>query len=321
MQKGLTENVSFSDKLKASKYHLETSRAEIFQMNLGYLCNQQCAHCHVDASPYRKEIMSKETMQDCLKAIDLLEVETVDLTGGAPEMNPNFIWLIEELSKRNLEIIVRSNLTILVEGKFKSYPELFKNHKIRVISSLPCYTEENVDKQRGNGVFSKSIKALQLLNELGYGKDAELQLDLVYNPGGASIAPNQFALERDYKEQLNQDFGIVFNHLFCITNLPIARFLEDLEKQGMAETYQQKLMDVFNPATLDQLMCRNTLSISYEGKVFDCDFNQMLKIPSKNIHHVRDLTKENTSKRSIRTGNHCFGCTAGEGSSCQGALS
>lgn len=314
-----TQNISFSKKLKQQDYKLQTSSPEIFQINLGYLCNQQCNHCHVDASPYRKEIMDLETLKVCLRKIDELDIKTVDLTGGAPEMNPNFEWLLDELSTRNLEIIVRSNLTILVEGKFKSYPELFKKHKVRVISSLPCYTQENVDQQRGDGVFNKSIQALKKLNELGYG--SELILDLVYNPGGASIAPNQKALEADYKNRLKADFSIQFNKLFCITNLPIARFLDDLKKQGKLEEYQQKLIEAFNPSTLDNLMCRNTLSISHDGKVYDCDFNQMLKIPSKGINSIQTLNNNNTEKRSILTGNHCFGCTAGEGSSCQGALS
>ncbi|MEZ4938195.1 MAG: arsenosugar biosynthesis radical SAM protein ArsS [Crocinitomicaceae bacterium] len=312
---------SFQEVLQEQNYGLKTIRPEIFQINLGYLCNQQCTHCHVDASPYRKEIMSKKTLNTCLQKIDELQVQTVDLTGGAPEMNPNFLWLLDELEMRNLEIIVRSNLTILTEGKFKSYPKIFKQKKVRIISSLPCYTQENVDKQRGKGVYDKSIAALKRLNELGYGIDKDLILDLVYNPGGASIAPDQSALELDYKKRLQEDFDIKFNQLFCITNLPIARFLDELEKAGKAEEYQQKLIDAFNPATLNNLMCRNTLSVSYDGKVFDCDFNQMLKIPSNGIQKIEDINIENTLQRTVVTGNHCFGCTAGGGSSCQGALS
>ncbi|MCB0477509.1 MAG: arsenosugar biosynthesis radical SAM protein ArsS [Crocinitomicaceae bacterium] len=311
---------SFQEVLKEHHYELKTNRPEIFQINLGYLCNQQCKHCHVDASPYRKEIMNKETLNTCLQKIDELQVQTVDLTGGAPEMNPNFLWLLDELAKRDLEIIIRSNLTILVEGKFKSYPEIFKQKKVRIISSLPCYTQENVDKQRGKGVYDKSISALKKLNELGYGKDKNLILDLVYNPGGASIAPDQSALELDYKKRLQEDFDIKFNQLFCITNLPIARFLDDLEKAGKALEYQQKLIDAFNPATLNNLMCRNTISVSYDGKVYDCDFNQMLKLPSKGIQKIEDINAENILQRTVLTGNHCFGCTAGGGSSCQGAL-
>jgi radical SAM/Cys-rich protein len=314
-------NNTFDETLENYGFLLNSRSPEILQLNLGYLCNQQCSHCHVDASPYRKELMSREILESCLHFIDRNNIKTVDLTGGAPEMNPHFEWLLDELSKRNIEIIVRSNLTILMEGKFKGYPELFHKYQVRVISSLPCYTEENVDKQRGNGVFIKSIEALKKLNKLGYGSDPKLILDLVYNPGGPSIAPNQQVLELEYKQQLKDDFNIDFNQLFCITNLPISRFLDDLKEKGLEEEYMNKLINSFNPSTVDNLMCTNTLSVSYDGQVYDCDFNQMLKINSNGIDSIKAINQNKLIGRNISTGKHCFGCTAGEGSSCQGAIS
>lgn len=312
--------LNFEQILAKHKLELKTDQPEILQLNLGYLCNQQCTHCHVDASPYRKELMNDKVMLSAIEKVKELNIKTVDLTGGAPEMNPNFKWLVSELKKLKVEIIVRSNLTILVEGKFKELPEFFAENEIRIISSLPCYTEGNVDKQRGDGVFGKSIKALKKLNELGYGKSPRLILDLVYNPGGPSIAPEQSALESDYKKRLKEDFGIEFSQLFCITNLPIARFKEDLEESGRLEEYLTKLRDNFNPFTIGNLMCKNTISVSYEGRIYDCDFNQMLKMESQEIENIESLNQKNTMNRKIKTGTHCLGCTAGAGSSCQGAI-
>jgi len=313
-----TEITSFSQKMDdIGLFPLTPRKLEILQINVGYMCNQQCVHCHVDASPYRTEITPKDVLEACLSVLDESEVETVDLTGGAPEMNPHFEWLIQELSMRNVEIIVRSNLTILMEGKFKSYPELFKKH-----GSLPCYTEENTDKQRGDGVFVKSIEALRKLNSLGYGLEDDLKLHLVFNPGGPSIAPSQQKLEDDYKVRLKEDFGITFNNLYTITNLPIARYLEYLLNVDRYEDYMMLLANSFNSSAASEVMCRNTLSVDWNGDLFDCDFNQMLQLPVavKSSRNIRDFNMEELNQRQIVLNNHCYGCTAGEGSSCQGAL-
>ncbi len=319
----LGKDFSFQDHLKsANQYPLKPNHLEILQINLGYLCNMECNHCHVDASPRRKEITTKQVLLKCLEVIDnVSSIHTVDLTGGAPEMNPNFKWLIEELSKRNVETLVRSNLTILVEGKFKTYPEFLTKHKVTIVSSLPCYTQQNVDAQRGDGTFYKSIKALKKLNKLGYGQSDDLKLHLVYNPGGASIAGNQQALENDYKRELKENYGIVFNNLYTITNLPISRFLEDLLSKNKLQTYVKLLANSFNPYAAENLMCKNTLSVDYNGNLYDCDFNQILKKPiASNIKNIMDFDDAILLKRQIVTNQHCFGCTAGEGSSCQGAL-
>lgn len=315
---------SFVSKLKEiNLFPLQPNNIEILQINLGYLCNLECNHCHVDASPRRKEITSKDVLNKCLEVIDTVKtIHTIDLTGGAPEMNPDFEWLLNELSKRNVEVLVRSNLTILVEGKFKTYPELLAKHNVTVVSSLPCYTEENVDAQRGDGVFTKSIKALQILNKLGYGTHPELKLHLVYNPGGASIAPSQSALENDYKVELKEKYNIEFNQLYTITNLPISRFLEYLIEENKLETYLDVLANSFNPSAAQNVMCRNTLSVDYDGNLYDCDFNQILKlkIATKNSQNIMNFDNDELKNRQIVTNQHCFGCTAGEGSSCQGAL-
>jgi radical SAM/Cys-rich protein len=318
-----TGAAAFSEKMiQSNLFPLKPTSLEIVQINVGYMCNQQCVHCHVDASPYRKEIMPKDIMQECLKVIDSQKVKTVDLTGGAPEMNPHFEWFVEELAKRDLEIIVRSNLTILVEGKFKSYPKLFKKYGVTVVSSLPCYTEENTDKQRGEGVFNKSIKALNILNDLGYGRDEGLNLHLVFNPGGPSVAPNQKALQGDYKRELKQKFNIDFNNLYTITNLPIARYLEFLLESEKYDDYMMLLANSFNAIAAKGVMCRNTISVDWNGDLFDCDFNQMLELPVavKSSRNIADFNAEEMEKRNIVLNNHCFGCTAGEGSSCQGAI-
>lgn len=306
-----------------NSFPLKPKTLEILQINLGYLCNLECTHCHVDASPRRKETTPMDILNKCLEIIDKnTNIHTVDLTGGAPEMNPNFKWLIEELSKRHVEVLVRSNLTILVEGKFKSYPEFLAKHKVTIVSSLPCYTEQNTDAQRGDGVFNKSIKALQILNGYGYGNDENLKLHLVYNPGGASIAPNQAKLKLDYQRELKDNYNIIFNELYTITNLPISRFLEYLSKEEKLDDYMVLLTNSFNPIAADKVMCTNTLSVDWNGNLYDCDFNQILKLPLavKKSKNIMDFDIEELNKRNIVVNNHCFGCTAGEGSSCQGAL-
>lgn len=316
---------AFSQQLKScGLFPLKPTQIEILQINVGYMCNQVCEHCHVDAGPDRKEIMTRETMEACLKAIDNSEVNTVDLTGGAPEMNPNFQWFVEELSKRDIKVIVRSNLTILeANKKYGTYPEFFKKHGVTVIASLPCYTAENVDKQRGDGVFNDSINALIALNAQGYGQEGTgLELNLVFNPIGPSLPPSQEALEADYKRELMEHFGIVFNNLYTITNLPISRYLEYLMAIGKYETYMETLSNAFNPKAAEQVMCRNTISVSWDGNLYDCDFNQMLELPvdKRAPQHIMDFDKKSLTERNIILNQHCYGCTAGAGSSCQGAV-
>lgn len=315
----------FADKLKeANQFPLSTKPLDVFQINIGYMCNQVCEHCHVDAGPDRKEIMDKKTLQECLNAIKKTNVSTVDITGGAPEMNPHFRWFIEELTKLNInDIIVRSNLTIIVSNKkYYDLPDFFKKHQIHLISSLPCYTKENVDKQRGYGVFDASIKALKMLNAVGYGKEhTGLQLDLVYNPGGISLPGNQFALEKDYKRELKELFDISFNHLFTITNLPISRFLDFLIASERYEEYMAKLITNFNPYAVDGVMCKEMISVSWDGSIYDCDFNQMLELKANvPFQYIKDFNEKYWQNRKIVVGQHCYGCTAGEGSSCQGSL-
>lgn len=315
----------FRDKIAASEaLPLKPKKLEILQLNLGYMCNQVCSHCHVDAGPDRKEIMTRETMQQCLEVIRTSGAHTLDLTGGAPEMNPDFRWFVEEAAKAGIEdFIVRSNLTILrANKKYYDLPDFFKKHKVHVVSSLPFYKREKTDRQRGNGVFDKSIEALKMLNAVGYGKDnSSLKLDLVYNPAGAFLPTDQAAMERDFKKALKEDFDIEFNQLFSITNLPISRFLEYLIASENYEDYMYALVEAYNPAALKNVMCTNTLSISWDGWLYDCDFNQMLqmKVASK-AQHIRDFNEELLQDREIKISQHCYGCTAGAGSSCQGSL-
>jgi radical SAM/Cys-rich protein len=320
-EKGLP---TFKQKLETSGCHtLRPSSLEIFQINVGYMCNQVCNHCHVDAGPDRKEIMTRETMQFCLNKIAESGAHTLDITGGAPEMNPDFRWFIEEARKTGVkEIIVRCNLTIILANKkYHDLPDFFAEHKIHVVSSLPFYSKDRTDKQRGDGVFDKSILALKMLNDRGYGKEGSgLILDLVYNPAGAFLPTNQIGLERDFKKSLRDDHAIIFNSLFAITNMPIARYLEYLIASGNYEDYMETLVNAYNPATIEGLMCRNTLSISWDGKLYDCDFNQMLNLPI--AHHSKHISEVDMSAlldRNIAVSQHCFGCTAGSGSSCQGA--
>ena len=316
---------TFSDKLKYhNEFPLRPKKIEILQLNVGYMCNQVCAHCHVDAGPDRKEIMTVETMKLCLDVIKNSQIHTLDITGGAPEMNPNFRWFVEEATKIGVQnFIVRSNLTIILANKkYHDLPEFFAKHNIHVISSLPYYKREKTDKQRGDGVFDKSIKALQMLNAVGYGMpDSPLQLDLVYNPSGAFLPTDQNALEQDFKKALKEDFDIVFNSLFAITNLPISRFLDYLIASGNYEDYMYSLVEAFNPKAISNVMCTNTLSVSYDGWLYDCDFNQMLglKVASK-VKHISNFNEQILTDRNISISQHCFGCTAGAGSSCQGTV-
>lgn len=314
---------TFKEKLIATEnFPLKPKTLEILQLNLGYMCNQVCEHCHVDAGPDRKEIMTKETMLQCLEVIKKTKAHTLDLTGGAPEMNPHFRWFVEEASKAGIQdFIVRSNLTIIVANKkYFDLPAFFKKHNVHVVSSMPHWTKGKTDQQRGDGVFDKSIKALQLLNAVGYGRpDSDLRLDLVYNPSGAFLPSNQASLEADFKNALLADFGIHFHRLFAITNLPIARFLDYLIASENYEDYMYNLVSAFNPAAVKNVMCRNTLSVSWDGWLYDCDFNQMLemKVDGK-VKHISQYNEEELQQRTICISQHCYGCTAGAGSSCQG---
>jgi radical SAM/Cys-rich protein len=315
----------FQDKISESnQFSLKAKTLEILQINVGYMCNQVCAHCHVDAGPDRKEIMTKETMMQCLEVIKNTKAHTLDLTGGAPEMNPNFRWFVEEASKAGIkDFIVRSNLTIIrANKKYYDLPEFFKKHNVHVVSSMPHWTKGKTDKQRGDGVFDKSIKALQDLNAIGYGMpDSDLRLDLVYNPSGAFLPGNQMALEKDFKKALWDDFGIQFHNLFAITNLPISRFLDYLIASENYEDYMYALVDAYNPEAVKNVMCTNTLSVSWDGFLYDCDFNQMLNLPvNSKAKHISEYNSELLEGRPIVISQHCYGCTAGAGSSCQGSV-
>lgn len=292
------------------------------QVNVGKLCNQACNHCHVDAGPKRTEIMTRDTMARILDWLKRADVGHVDITGGAPELNPGFRDFVESIRVSGVDVTSRCNLTVLLEPGQSDLADWYADNKVRLICSLPCYSRENVDAQRGKGVFGKSIEALQALNEVGYGVDRALTLDLVYNPGGPSLPPDQATLENEYKERLWDDFGIRFNNLFTLANLPINRFAHFLENQGKTESYQQLLTENFNPATVKGLMCRFLLSIDWEGRVYDCDFNQMLEFPAggNSERYLWDIDPSSLKDQPIRVDRHCFGCTAGAGSSCGGAL-
>ncbi|WP_194775115.1 arsenosugar biosynthesis radical SAM (seleno)protein ArsS [Pararhodonellum marinum] len=325
-----TENEGqlFSDKLaNVGLYPLKPTQIEILQINMGKMCNQVCKHCHVDAGPDRKEIMTREVMKACLQVIRQHLVKTVDLTGGAPEMNPDFRWFVEEIRKisPSIKIIVRCNLTIILANpKYHDLPEFYKKHRIEVVSSLPYFTAIKTDSQRGEGVFGKSIKALEMLNEIGYGMpDSGLILNLVYNPAGAFLPAAQSALEDQFKKKLWDLYQIQFNSLFAITNLPISRFLEYLVSSGNYEGYMEKLMEAFNPVAAQNVMCRTTISVGWDGYLYDCDFNQMLdlKVAAQNSQHISTWNQQALTGREIIVRQHCFGCTAGAGSSCGGATS
>lgn len=316
---------TFAKKIKeTSQFPLRPKKLEILQINVGYMCNQVCEHCHVDAGPDRKEIMTRETMMQCLEVIKNTGAHTLDLTGGAPEMNPDFRWFVEEASKAGIkDFIVRSNLTIIVANKkYHDLPEFFKKHNVHVVSSMPHWTKGKTDKQRGDGVFDASIKALKMLNDVGYGKpESNLKLDLVYNPSGAFLPSDQEGLEKDFKKVLAEEFDIQFHNLFAITNLPISRFLDYLIASDNYEDYMYSLVEAFNPSAVSNVMCTNTLSVSWDGWLYDCDFNQMLelKVASK-VKHISEYNEDILNDRNIIISQHCYGCTAGAGSSCQGAV-
>ncbi len=302
---------------------LEATGIEVLQVNVGKLCNQTCRHCHVDAGPDRREVMSQETMEQCLAVLRAAAIPTLDITGGAPEMNPHFRWLVEQAAGPGRRVIDRCNLTILLTPHQEDLPRFLARHGVEVVASLPCYQAENTDRQRGEGVFAKSIEALRRLNAEGYGKaDSGLTLTLVYNPVGPSLPPPQAGLEEAYRRELRSQYGVEFTRLFTITNMPISRFLDDLLETGRYEQYMGKLIDAYNPSAAAGVMCRTTLSVGWDGTLYDCDFNQMLDLPVAPglPHHIRDFDLAKLGERRIATGRHCFGCTAGAGSGCQGAI-
>lgn len=304
-------------------HELRAHGVSTLQVNVGKRCNQACHHCHVDAGPQRTEEMSLETVERVLDVLRRHEFETLDITGGAPELNPHFRYLVSEGRKFCNRVIDRCNLTIFFEPGHEDLPEFLARHGTEVTASLPCYVMENVDQQRGGGVFEKSIVALQMLNALGYGgPDSGLVLNLVYNPIGPYLPPPQEKLERDYKRELAARYGIRFNQLFTITNMPINRFRHDLERHGALADYMDLLDGAFNPETLAGLMCRSLVSVGWDGTLYDCDFNQMLEMPVNQARprHIRNFDHDLLCHRTIRTGSHCFGCTAGAGSSCTGSV-
>jgi radical SAM/Cys-rich protein len=315
----------FAQKLNDHGLPLRHTRTEVLQVNVGKLCNLTCIHCHVNAGPKRKEIMTRETIDRVIDWFARTDIPKIDLTGGAPEMIPDFRYFVERLKELSpsRHIIDRCNLTILLEPGYEDYASFLARHEVEVIASMPCYSPENVNAQRGEGVFDASIRALQFLNSLGYGIAPQLPLHLVYNPNCAFLPGPQDELETDYKRELGEHFGIVFNHLYTITNLPIARFASWLRNNNQLADYMTLLIDSFNPATVEGLMCRNTINVSWRGEIFDCDFNQMLKLQWRDEDrpiYLWDIDPAKVMDREILTGNHCFGCTAGAGSSCGGSL-
>jgi len=295
---------------------------EILQANLGYLCNLSCTHCHVNAGPKRTELMDKATIDQVLAFLDQQQLHTLDLTGGAPEMNPHFRYLVAAARDRGITVIDRCNLVVLLEAGFEDLGQFLADKQVEIVASLPCYLEDNVDKQRGKGTFNASITALQQLNALGYGQAGSgLQLNLVYNPQGANLPPGQHALEQAYKQYLFAQYGIVFNRLYALANLPIQRFGSVLLSKGQFEGYMALLKNSFNATTLEQVMCKNTLSVDWQGFVYDCDFNQMLKLPLRAAERHTHITEVPALlNQRINTLQHCYGCTAGQGSSCGGAI-
>ena len=311
----------FDKKLNENKISIERVALQTLQINVGRKCNQACRHCHVDAAPWRTEMLEESTAIKIGNWISKNKPKIVDITGGAPELSEYFRMLVKLSRSAGCHVIDRNNLTIIEESGFEWLPEFLAQHEVEIIASLPCYSPENVARQRGNGVFEKSIRALRRLNDLGYGK--HFVLNLVYNPTGATLPPPEQELEAEYKTVLQCEFGISFNRLYTITNQPIARFAEDLRAQGKWDEYMNLLTTSFNPDTVDGLMCRSTLSVGYRGELYDCDFNQMLSLQFANGDrplYLWDVSPEHLHGRKIQTGNHCLACTAGSGSSCVGIL-
>jgi radical SAM/Cys-rich protein len=303
-------------------FPLRATGIDVFQINTGRICNQTCSHCHVDAGPDRKEVMSQETAELCMEVLAATDIPTVDITGGAPEMCPSFRYLVEESRRLGRHVIDRCNLTILLAPRYEELPEFLAANRVEVVCSLPHYRQHGTDRQRGDGVFERSIEALQELNRVGYGQGDGLRLVLVTNPVGAFLPAGQDSLEAEWKREMERQHGIRFDALFTITNMPISRYLEWLEQSGNLGEYMRSLVQAFNPAAAAGVMCRSTLSVGWEGQLYDCDFNQMLDLEVGHgaPRHLRDFDLEALATREIVTRRHCFGCTAGSGSSCGGAL-
>ncbi len=298
---------------------------ETLQVNLGYKCNQSCLHCHVNAGPTRTELMTRETIFEVIAYLETARIKTLDVTGGAPELNPHFRTLVEAARRLGVRVIDRCNLTILFEPGHEDLAQFLADRQVEITASLPCYLEDNVDRQRGKGVFGTSIRALQRLNGLGYGQaGSALKLNLVYNPQGPVLPPSQQSLQRDYQQRLADGYGIVFNELYVITNMPIQRFGSTLVSKGQFEPYMNLLKNAYQPANIETVMCRSLLSVDWRGYVYDCDFNQMLDLPivrkGRPRTHLSELTGVNLERHPIAVKDHCYGCTAGQGSSCGGAL-
>lgn len=315
---------SFSGALvEMGLYPLRATGIEVLQINVGKLCNQRCRHCHVDAGPDRREVMSRETMHDCLAVLARTDIPVVDVTGGAPEMNPHFRWFVEEVRHLGRHVIDRTNLTILVTPGFDDLPQFLADHQVEIVASLPCYLEENVNAQRSDGVFTQSMEALRGLNALGYGRpEGGLRLTLVHNPVGPILPPAQQALEETYHRELKSRYGVVFDRLLTITNMPIGRFLDVLVCGDQYDQYMKTLVTAFNPTAAAGVMCRTTSSVDWTGRLFDCDFNQALGLGLEPglPQHIRDFDGARLVRRRITCGQHCYGCTAGAGSGCQGAI-
>jgi len=318
---------AFDDVLSKHRlFPLQAAGIKVLQVNVGKVCNQTCGHCHVDAGPDRREAMTRDTAEACLRVLAESDIPTLDITGGAPEMNSCFRWMVCEAHRLGRRVIDRCNLTILLAPGFDDLSEFLAEHRVEIVASLPCYLEENCDRQRGDGVFRRSIEALRRLNGLGYGRaHGDLDLTLVYNPIGPAMPPSQSKLEESYRRELRERYGIEFTRLYTITNVPISRFLGDLLQSGHYEEYMQTLVGAFNPQAVGGVMCRSMLSVDWEGRLYDCDFNQMLNLPvtadlPENIRDVDANALARLAQRGIVTGRHCFACTAGAGSSCQGSV-
>ena len=314
--------VSFKERFeRSSNTHLVAANINILQINMGKRCNLSCRHCHVDAGPGRIEMMSREILNACLEIANEKEISTIDITGGSPEMNPHLEWFLGEAGKLGKRIIVRSNLVILLDDAYAGFIDVYAKNGVEVITSLPGYHDDGTNRQRGSGVFSRIIQAMRLLNQKEYGrKESGLVLDIVHNPVGAYLPGAQKALEAEYKKRLFNEYGVVFNRLFCMTNMPVGRYLEYLLKSGNFEDYMADLCGAYNPLAAENVMCRSTVSVGWDGVLYDCDFNQMLGL---RINHgmpdtIMDFNIEKLKSREIIIGNHCYGCTAGTGSSCQG---
>lgn len=315
--------LGFDEKLAQHGRALRAATVQTLQVNVGKRCNQACKHCHVDASPIRTEMMTPETAALVIAKLREFKIATLDITGGAPELNPSFRYLVTEAKAAGAHVIVRHNLTVMFEPELDDLPAFFRAHQVEVVSSLPYFLEQQTDAQRGNGVFAKSIEALRRLNAVGYGiAGSGLVLNLVYNPVGAFLPPPQAAIESDFKRELQARYDVTFNSLFTITNMPIKRYLDYLRRSGNEERYMRKLVEAFNPATVEALMCRTLVSVDWTGQLYDCDFNQMLElgVEETSPQHLRDFALTRLNERRIATGPHCFGCTAGAGSSCGGAV-